>query len=179
MAEITFRELKEDEIDKIAKLDRSEEIYELYEYHNGALALKPHRETVTQFDADELEEMIIRQKKIQKEGGYIVGAFDQDELVGVASVEKTKRGSSSSYCKMDILYVSRNYRAMKLGYKLLEECKKAAKEFGTQKLYISATPTKNTVDFYLRNGAVLTTELDRELYQLEPDDIHLEIPVSS
>lgn len=30
MAEITFRELREDEIDKIAQLDRSEEIYELY-----------------------------------------------------------------------------------------------------------------------------------------------------
>lgn len=176
---IIFRGLKEEEIDKIALLDRSEEIFELYEYHKGNLVPKPHRETVTQFDAAELEEMIIRQKKIQKGGGYIVGAFDQNELVGVASVEKMKRGIASDYCKMDILYVSRKYRAMKLGYKLLEECKKAAKEFGAQNLYISATPTKNTVDFYLRNGAILTTELDRELYKLEPDDIHLEMPVSS
>jgi GNAT superfamily N-acetyltransferase len=176
---IIFRELKEDEIDKIALLDRSEEIFELYEYHKDNLVLKPHRETVTEFDKTELKGIIIRQKKIQKEGGYIIGAFDQDELVGVASVEKMKRGTNSNYCKMDILYVSRKYRAMKLGYKQLEECKKAAKEFGAQKLYISATPTKNTVDFYLRNGAVLTTELDRELYKLEPDDIHLEMPVSS
>jgi GNAT superfamily N-acetyltransferase len=176
---IIFRELKEEEIDKIALLDRSEEIFELYEYHKGNLVLKPHRETVIQFDTTELEEMIIRQKKIQKDGGYIVGAFDQDELAGVASVEKTKRGIASNYCKMDILYVSRNYRAMKLGYKLLEECKKTAKEFGAQSLYISATPTKNTVDFYLKNSAILTTELDTELYKLEPDDIHLEMPVSS
>lgn len=174
---IIFRELKEEEIDKIAQLDRSEEIFELYEYDKGNLVLKPHRETVTQFDAAELEEMIMRQKKIQKYGGYIVGAFDQGELAGVASVEKMKRGIASNYCKMDILYVSRNYRAMKLGYKLLQECKKAAKEFGAKNLYISATPTKNTVDFYLRNGAILTTELDRELYKLEPDDIHLEMPV--
>jgi hypothetical protein len=31
------------------------------------------------------------------------------------------------------------------------------------------------VDFYLRLGAVLTQELDLELYQKEPDDIHLEL----
>lgn len=42
---IIFRELEE--IDKIALLDRSEEIFELYEYHKGNLVLKPHRETVT------------------------------------------------------------------------------------------------------------------------------------
>ncbi|WP_394343629.1 GNAT family N-acetyltransferase [Flavobacterium cerinum] len=119
----------------------------------------------------------MRQKKIKKDGGCIIGAFDQDELVGVASVEKEKRGTSSSYCKMDILYVSRNYREMKLGYKLLEKCKKGAKGFGVQKLYISATPTKNTVDFYLRNGAVPVTELDAELYKIEPDDIYLEISI--
>lgn len=80
MTEITFRELKEDEIDKIALLERSEEIFELYKYHDDNLVLKPHRETVTEFDNTELEEMILRQKKMQKEGGYIVGAFDQDEL---------------------------------------------------------------------------------------------------
>jgi hypothetical protein len=64
---------------------------------------------------------------------------------------------------------------MGLGGRLVDESKMAAKNFGAGKLYISATPTTNTVDFYLRLGAVLTKELDLELYQREPDDIHLEL----
>ena len=50
-----------------------------------------------------------------------------------------------------------------------------AKELGANKLYISATPSKNTVDFYMHLGCKLAAEINSELYQLEPDDIHLEM----
>ena len=76
---------------------------------------------------------------------------------------------------MDILYVSRGFRSSGIGKLLLQECMKTAREFGAEKLYISATPTKNTVDFYLNNGALITKELDTALFRMEPLDIHLEI----
>ena len=50
-----------------------------------------------------------------------------------------------------------------------------AKFLGGEKLYISATPSENTVNFYMNNGAILAKESDKELYEMEPDDIHLEI----
>ncbi len=50
-----------------------------------------------------------------------------------------------------------------------------AKELGAKKLYISATPSKNTVNFYMHLGCNLASEINPELYQLEPDDIHLEM----
>jgi len=45
---------------------------------------------------------------------------------------------------------------------------------GAKQLYISATPSEHTVDFYLRLGCRLDLEPDSELFELEPEDIHLE-----
>ena len=40
-------------------------------------------------------------------------------------------------------------------------------------LYVSATPTENTVDFYLNRGCMLAPEPDTKLLAAEPEDIHL------
>ena len=45
---------------------------------------------------------------------------------------------------------------------------------GAKGLYISATPSEHTIDFYLRLGCNVTPEPHVELFELEPEDIHLE-----
>lgn len=40
-------------------------------------------------------------------------------------------------------------------------------------LYISAAPNKRTVDFYMKHGAEVLQKTDQQLWQLEPEDIHL------
>ena len=40
-------------------------------------------------------------------------------------------------------------------------------------MYISATPSEHTINFYLRQGCVVASEVDPELFALEPEDIHL------
>lgn len=161
----------------ISQIDRTEEIFESYVHEGDELKLKPTRISVKGWDAQELADIIQRQAKLIEEGGLVIGTYDGDKLIGVASVEKKKRGSHAQYCKMDILYVSAGYRGKHIGKQLLEKCKTIAKGFGVEKLYISATPTKNTIDFYLKNGATLTQELDKKLFALEPLDIHLELRV--
>jgi len=52
-----------------------------------------------------------------------------------------------------------------------------ARELGARRLYISATPSENTVRFYLRRGCRVTDEVDAALFDLEPDDIHLELGI--
>lgn len=59
----------------------------------------------------------------------------------------------------------------------MNQAKERAKELGAKKLYISATPSKNTVDFYMHLGCKLASEINTDLYQLEPYDIHLEMIV--
>jgi GNAT superfamily N-acetyltransferase len=172
---IIYRDLSQAELHRIAEIDRAEEILESYYLHNGQLSLKPDRQTVTDFDQQELDEIIQRQHRHIQTGGRVIGAFDGDTLVGVASVENVKRGIRHNYLKMDILYVSKSVRGQKVGQNLLEQCKAIAKGLGAEKLYISATPTKGTVDFYLKNGAVIAQEIDPELFVLEPKDIHLEL----
>ncbi|WP_306568481.1 GNAT family N-acetyltransferase [Flavobacterium lindanitolerans] len=176
--ELTFRELKKTELITIKEINRSEIIHEIYKYVNGVLILKPEYCVVEAFDPKELEYIITSQNRILEEGGKVIGAFDNDTITGVASVENKKRGIRSEYCKMDILYVSADYRGKRIGHKLVEECKKIALNFGAKKLYISATPTKATIDFYRNEGAVITKEIDSDLFKLEPLDIHLEIDLT-
>jgi hypothetical protein len=52
-----------------------------------------------------------------------------------------------------------------------------ARELGTKKLYVSAAPSENIVNFYLRQGCVLAEKADPELFELEPEDIHLEYTI--
>ena len=75
---------------------------------------------------------------------------------------------------MKFLHISSNYRRKGLGKKLFLLASEKAIELGAKKLYISSTPSENTVNFYLRLGCVLAKEINQELYNLEPEDIHLE-----
>jgi N-acetylglutamate synthase-like GNAT family acetyltransferase len=79
---------------------------------------------------------------------------------------------------MKFLHVSNNYRKQGLGKKLFFLAAEKALELGAKKLYISATPSENTVDFYLNLGCVLATEVDEDLFRLEPEDIHLEFDLA-
>jgi predicted N-acetyltransferase YhbS len=174
---VLTRELQINEIDRIGEIQRKEEIRSHYKLKDGILTLVDNIDHVNSFDTQELTNILDRQRKIKREGGLVLGAFEDQRIVGVVSVENKRRGFKLEYCKMDILYVSYDHRQLGIGKKLVDLSKEAATNFGASKLYISATPTANTVDFYLRLGAVLTTELDLELYQNEPDDIHLELKV--
>lgn len=172
---INYKVIDKPEIELIRLIDRSEEIHEIYYYRNGKLELEKEFYSMKGFPIKELDIIIDRQLKIFNSGGQIIGAFDGEKMVGVASVENKRRGNLVNYYKMDILFVSKDYRKMNIGTRLVEECKTAAKSFGAGKLYISATPSKNTVDFYIKRGALLVEELNSELFKLEPEDIHLEL----
>lgn len=173
---ITYRILNPTEIQRIAEIDRAEEIFASYQYKNNSLILIEERISVTEFYQQELNNMLQHQQQILAAGGKVIAAFDtNNHILGAASIEKPRRGQNTEYCKLDILYVSKNARGKKIGQHLLNKCKIIAKKFGATKLYISSTPTKGTVDFYLNNGAIPAKEIDEELFKMEPKDIHLEI----
>lgn len=172
-----FRKMLPEEMDRIREIDRSERLLESYIYEQGTLVLVPNEQVVQGFSEEESTAIIARQQDLIAAGGIVVGAFDSNRLIGVASVEKKRRGRLLHYCKMDILYISRLYRGKHIGIQLLDITKKIALDFGALKLYISATPTKYTVDFYRSQGARITTEIEETLFALEPDDIHLELPL--
>jgi GNAT superfamily N-acetyltransferase len=75
---------------------------------------------------------------------------------------------------MKFLHVSRSYRNSGVGRRLFELAKGIARERGASRLYVSATPSENTIRFYMGSGCAVSAEPDPELFALEPDDIHLE-----
>ncbi|NML20718.1 GNAT family N-acetyltransferase [Pseudoflavitalea sp. G-6-1-2] len=175
MNNILYRSLRYEDLSLIRDIDRSEEIFSMYKLKEGRLIAEPHRESVTDWDEVELEQLILNQQVILQNKGVVIGAFDHQKLIGAASVENLRRGNSAAYFKLDILYVSKRYRGHRIGKHLMNFCKTIGRNFGGDKLYISATPTKHTVDFYMRHGAVLAEETDTALLEKEPDDIHLEL----
>lgn len=72
-----------------------------------------------------------------------------------------------------MLYVSSGYRKKGVGKNLVSLLCKRARELDAKSLYISATPFRNTVDFYFSVGAKLTNGIIKDLYKLEPLDIHM------
>jgi hypothetical protein len=63
---------------------------------------------------------------------------------------------------------------MGIGGKLFDLIVSDAKALGVRGVYISASSKKNSVDFYLHKGCVVTKKIDQELLQEEPMDIHME-----
>jgi hypothetical protein len=61
-----------------------------------------------------------------------------------------------------------------LGKRLFKDAVAEASKKGANRLYISATPSEHTVNFYFRLGCMVTRHPDPALYVLEPEDIHLE-----
>jgi GNAT superfamily N-acetyltransferase len=99
--------------------------------------------------------------------------FDADALIGMGVLESARVGRASDQMQLSYLYVSRTYRGRGVGTQLFEAVLTFARAAGANALYVSATPTENTVDFYLRRGCILAPEPDPTLLAAEPDDIHL------
>lgn len=85
--------------------------------------------------------------------------------------------SDSHTHELKYLYVSRDYRGRGVGTRLFDAARESARTLGAAELYISATPTENTVNFYRRRGCTVAQTPDPELFAAEPDDIPLRCPV--
>jgi len=73
------------------------------------------------------------------------------------------------------LWVSQKYRARGIGRTLVQLVISKARESGAKTMYVSATPSENTVRFYMSMGFRLAVPIDPDMFKLEPEDIHLEL----
>ena len=98
-------------------------------------------------------------------------------MIGVSALESEFIGRKKDQLQLYFHHVDNHYRHRGIGGKLLTKIVEKAKELGATKLYISATPSKNTIHFYMHVGCTLASELNLNLYKLEPEDIHLELKI--
>ena len=71
--------------------------------------------------------------------------------------------------------MGRAQRGAGLGRTLFAQAVRQARALGARQLYVSSTPSRHSVDFYLRRGCRPAGEPDPGLFALEPEDIHLEL----
>jgi predicted N-acetyltransferase YhbS len=168
------RLLQRDEIPLVWQIDRSETIHNIYHLRDGELVLVPDYFDAQGWPLGEAEHYTPILLDCFDRGGTFWGAFEDEKIVGVAVLESRFIGSRSDALQLKFLHVSRGQRKQRLGAKLFHLAVDHARSLDARKLYISATPSENTINFYMRLGCVLATEIDPKLFALEPEDIHLE-----
>lgn len=175
---MNFRLLERHEIPLIWQIDRREIIENVYYLREGKLVLEPEHYDMQGWPSGEAELYTPLLLDCYDRGGLFWGAFENDLLVGVSILESKWIGKHHDTLQLKFLHVSRDCRKQGIGARLFNLTVEKAKELGAKKLYISATPSEHTVNYYSRLGCVLATEIDPELFALEPEDIHLEYLIS-
>jgi GNAT superfamily N-acetyltransferase len=172
MAVRTLVEMTASDLPRIAEIDRSEHITQQYRSRNGALELI---DVDIRWDGPtkrELRHDIASWAPILDQGGVMLGAFDGDRLVGFAILDPSL---SEDCAQLTALYVTRTHRGHGVGRSLTDEIVRLARAAGAERLYVSATQTRGTVEFYLAQGFEVLATPDPRLFALEPDDIHMEL----
>ena len=167
---IKYRVLERDEIRKLNEIDRYEIIEEAYYLKDGKLVLKKeYSEIINISDISYVIECYIEDYDY---GGTFIGTFDGDKLVGMGGINGKLYGENKDIIQLSSLWVSNKYRKKGIGRQLTLMLKEKAKQLGAEKLYVSAAPSKSTVDFYRGVGFNLTTPII-ELFEAESEEIHM------
>ena len=174
---LEFRELGREEIDRVWTIDRREHIANSYRLVDGWLRLDAINVDVPGWPPDDVVKTAPLLYEMFDRGARFFAAFDGAQLAGSSVLDTLPRGERGDLLQLEFMHVGRDYRGQGLGSRLFEQARAAARELGARALYISATPTENTIRFYQRCGATLLAVPDPELFALEPEDIHLECPV--
>jgi len=172
---IFLRPLQYKEIDLIWQhISRRELITQLYIQKQDQLELTDCFYDVENWDAYHLENDPSKLKELYQQGASFVGAFNTaEQLVGISVVSNQHIADYPAAKLLQYFYVDADQQGQGIGAKLMQAAKESAKQLGALQLYISATPSKRTVDFYIKHGATVLKHPDRELWELEPEDIHL------
>jgi predicted N-acetyltransferase YhbS len=175
LAHITYRPFFPADLPRIRDIDRSERIGVLYIQHGTQL-----EERRGDFDSPNWltegngeHSFAAHQAQVESliaAGGTALGAFDNDRLVGIGIVVPHLR---SGIAQLAFLHVSNGYRAAGIGKRLCMDLDRMAVEGGDSEIVVSATPSENTVRFYMARGYKPMAEPFPELFELEPEDIHL------
>ena len=175
MNEISYRPLVPDELSRLGEIDRTEYVPVIYRQQGDQLTEEHHDFHIPPWSTeDEGEYSVAHHRAICErhlaDGGTAVGAYDGERLVGIGVVMPHVRPGIAQLAQ---LHVSDGYRGRGIGRRLCEMMDDIAHAAGDTTMVVSAVPSVNTVQFYMRRGFAPTAEPLPELYELEPEDVHL------
>jgi predicted N-acetyltransferase YhbS len=172
---IEYRALSRAEISKFAHLDRSETVDHIYYVRDTSLVLEKEHWDVPDWSSAEKQRRIAALQALYDTGATFFGAFDGPILAGMAVLDHNPVRSGVGRLNLAGLWVSCPYRNKGIGKALLRLAEQKARQQGARALYVSATPSENTVRFYSSAGCQRADPVDPHLFEQEPEDIHLEL----
>ena len=162
------------DISRIGEIDRAEHVTRSYRYEGGSLIPEVVDWRVPRWPNDDspysVDARIHEWAALLDEGGVLLGAFNDDLLVGFAIFVPQL---TETMAQLAVLHVSKNFRRQGIAQALTARVCQLAIAAGAISLYVSATPTESAVGFYQSQGFQLADHVHPELYALEPEDIHL------
>ena len=170
-----YRRLSREEIKKFIQIDRTEIIESIYYQREDGLVLEKKYYSVPDW---RVSEKLSRIKDLQQDfddGATFFGALDGDNFVGMSVLDHNTVRSGDRGLNLEGLWVSHQYRRKGIGKKLFQLAVKEARKRNAKVLYVSATPSENTVNFYKSLGCRRAEPVDEYLFKKEPEDIHLEL----
>jgi GNAT superfamily N-acetyltransferase len=173
---ISYRRLVAADLARIGEIDRTERIETLFVQRGTRLEERVGDWSAPAwFSEGEGEHSVAHQRaeceRYLAAGGIALGAFAEGRLVGIGIVTPHIRPGIAQFA---FLYVSNEYRASGIGGYLSDELERLARDQGDTTMVVSATPSLNTVRFYLGRGFEPMSEPLPELYELEPKDVHMQ-----
>lgn len=165
--------MDDSQVGKLQEIDRSEHIDLIYEMKDGQITEITTDYECSNWDKNTLLDIQERYLFELHHGGVAVGAYADHKLVGFGVLAHKFRGINNDRLQIDLMYVSKNYRRQGIGTRIIDELMKEALKRGAKQLYISSTETRSAVSFYKSAGSVITEEIDEELFNKEPKDIHM------
>ncbi|XFA99025.1 GNAT family N-acetyltransferase [Candidatus Izemoplasma sp. B36] len=170
---IIYQNLKPKKIheDLLDGFIRNQTTYRVKYLEDGVLKEKEDQFTEN-WNQSRLREISNGMKNIVLKGGKLIVAKKKGKVIGFACLENEM--FNDGYLNLDIIQVSKPYRRQGIGKQLFLLIEKEAKKLKAKKLYISGHPNIHTQAFYKKMGCVLAKQINQELYENEPLDIHLE-----
>ena len=170
-----MRDLAFADLARVAEIDRSEQISAIYVQRGENLELVEGDYSSPAWEALGEGEHSIAQKRRDLEwhvsrGAVAIGAFAGERLAGIGVVLP---GLRPGVAQLAWLHVTRAHRARGVGRRLAAALEAVAWERGDREMVVSATRSRNTVDFYMGLGFRPMTNPLPELFELEPEDIHM------
>ena len=174
MPAITIRPLTSAELLRVSEIDVTESgtlIYQQAGRHVTGTHEAWHR---PRRSAADWSAAVESWQRLLAQVGVAVGAFEGETLAGIAVLRPRL---TARLAQLAALFVSRDLRRHGIATRLTAEVARLARESGALALYVSATPSESAVGFYTSQGFRPTRYIIEELYELEPEDIHMIKPL--
>ncbi len=167
--------MRRTELSRVVEIDRSERIDVLYDQRGVELVARHGHWSSSAWDpGGHGEHSVAAQvhalERYVDAGGTALGAFAGGRLIGIGVVVPHLRPTTA---QLAYLHVSAAVRATGIGSRLSEQLEQLARSAGASDMVVSATPSGNTVRFYLGRGFQPMAQPLAELLELEPEDVHM------